>query len=192
MFYFPARHPLAFVYTIVYHIYTFLFRYGHTHDQYPQVPGEHAKPPQRGTKEKCAFPNHAPLYACCQGRTDQRRSGVGGIDRTDGQSAERLPNGQNIHGGGGTEIVGPLRLHYGLDALAEAARLPPHIANRIFKKMNWFASQSNPFSFAKPLQNFRMGSHRFRVGDYRVIVEYAKESKTLLVGCIRHRSKAYE
>jgi mRNA interferase RelE/StbE len=58
--------------------------------------------------------------------------------------------------------------------------------------MYWFASQRDPLHFAKPLINAKIGTHRFRVGNYRVIVELQKETSAILVIAIRHRSKAYE
>ena len=71
-------------------------------------------------------------------------------------------------------------------------KLPPAIARRIVRKMQWFAAQEDPLSFAKPLKNANFGSHRFRVGEYRVLVDIQHKSISILfVLAVRHRKDAY-
>jgi hypothetical protein len=58
--------------------------------------------------------------------------------------------------------------------------------------MHWLGAQDDPLHFAKPLHDSRIGSYRFRIGNYRVLVEWHPvRLHTLLVVAIRHRSKAY-
>jgi len=71
-------------------------------------------------------------------------------------------------------------------------KLPPTVARRIITKMQWFAAQTNPITFAKPLKDRRFGSHRFRIGAYRVLVDIEKrEISVLVVLAVKHRRDAY-
>jgi mRNA interferase RelE/StbE len=77
-------------------------------------------------------------------------------------------------------------------ALDDLARLPINIRRRIMNKMEWFADQDNPLSFAEPLKDKTLGSHRFRVGDYRVLVDVKQNCISILfVLTIRHRKDVY-
>ena len=77
-------------------------------------------------------------------------------------------------------------------AVKAISKLPPKIARRIVKKMQWFAEQDDPLSFAKPLSNQQLGSHRFRVGDYRILVEIDKGTISILVVLsVKHRKDVY-
>lgn len=73
------------------------------------------------------------------------------------------------------------------------AKLPSTIGKRVVKKMQWFAIQENPLLFAKKLTNSQFGTHRFRIGDYRVLVDFQNgEVKILFVLDVRHRKEAYQ
>lgn len=77
-------------------------------------------------------------------------------------------------------------------AIDHLARLPVNIHRRILDKMEWFTGQDDPLSFAKPLKDKTLGSHRFRVGDYRVLVQVERGVVSILfVLAIRHRKDAY-
>jgi mRNA interferase RelE/StbE len=58
--------------------------------------------------------------------------------------------------------------------------------------MQWFAAQENPLSFAKKLTDPLLGDYRFRVGDYRVLVDI-KDGKIriLVVLTVQHRKDVY-
>ncbi|MDD5751386.1 MAG: type II toxin-antitoxin system RelE/ParE family toxin [Candidatus Peribacteraceae bacterium] len=76
-----------------------------------------------------------------------------------------------------------------LDALGA---LPGHCATRIFDKMDWFMSQRDPLRFGKPLKGSHRGSYRFRIGDYRVIVQRRQGNPAVIeVLAILHRREAY-
>lgn len=78
-------------------------------------------------------------------------------------------------------------------ARRDLLRLQGETARRIVKKMRWFASQKNPLAFAKPLRDARFGSYRFRVGDYRILVDLAgKQVRVLTVLAVRHRKDVYK
>ncbi|MFH0769979.1 MAG: type II toxin-antitoxin system RelE/ParE family toxin [Candidatus Peregrinibacteria bacterium] len=78
-------------------------------------------------------------------------------------------------------------------ALRDLQSFPRNVQRRIVDKMEWFALQENPLAFAKPLTDFRLGTHRFRIGVYRVFVEVKRDRiSVLFVLAIRHRENAYK
>lgn len=78
-------------------------------------------------------------------------------------------------------------------ARSDLHRLSFNVAKRIFKKLVWWAEQSNPLSFAKRLTNSPLGTYRFRVGSYRIFCDVAEgEIRILLVLTIRKRDHAYD
>lgn len=86
-----------------------------------------------------------------------------------------------------------MNLQWASPALKELAHLPPAIKKRIVNKMEWFAEQKEPLAFAKPLKGKRFGSHRFRIGDYRVLVEvHGSTIQIILILAVRHRKEAYD
>ena len=68
-------------------------------------------------------------------------------------------------------------------------KLSKEIRRRMLKKIDFFASQSNPTLFARPLVNLPPATHRFRVGDYRIAFFMA--TKTIYIDRIRHRREVY-
>ena len=58
---------------------------------------------------------------------------------------------------------------------------------RIVDKIDFYASQPSPLSFAKHLAGY--DAYRFRIGNYRAIVEV--ENETLIVLLIVKREGAY-
>lgn len=80
-----------------------------------------------------------------------------------------------------------MRVEYREVAKEQLKTLPAHLQERIAKKILFYASQSDPLSFAKPLAGY--DAYRFRIGNYRVIVEV--ESETLFVLLIVKREGAY-
>lgn len=83
-------------------------------------------------------------------------------------------------------------LQWSQKALKEAKKLPKAIRDRIFAKMDWYAMQKDPLEFAETLTNFPAGSHRFRIGDYRVFCKIIGERiSIILVTTVRKRDHAY-
>lgn len=80
-----------------------------------------------------------------------------------------------------------MRVAYKQTALEQLEQLPRNLQQRITDKIDFFASQPNPLSFAKPLQGYDV--YRFRIGNYRAIVEV--EGETLTVLLIVKREGAY-
>jgi len=78
-------------------------------------------------------------------------------------------------------------------AKRELSALPKEVAKRIAKKLAWYASQQHPLSFAKHLMNSKLGSYRFRIGNYRIICDVEEGVvHVLLVLTIRKRDHAYD
>lgn len=76
--------------------------------------------------------------------------------------------------------------------MKELFKLEKDAKKRIVDKMEWFAMQDDPLSFAKTIKGKLYGSHRFRIGDYRVLVEVHNDIvHVLLVLAVRHRKDAY-
>jgi mRNA interferase RelE/StbE len=72
-------------------------------------------------------------------------------------------------------------------ALEQLEQLPRDLQKRITDKIDFFASQPKPLSFAKPLTGYN--AHRFRIGNYRAIAEVEGEVLTILL--IEKRDGAY-
>jgi mRNA interferase RelE/StbE len=66
--------------------------------------------------------------------------------------------------------------------------LPRHIQRRIRDKMIFYASQENPFLFAKKLID--RDGYRFRIGNYRAL--FIVENDTIKIVKIESRDKVYE
>jgi mRNA interferase RelE/StbE len=78
-------------------------------------------------------------------------------------------------------------------ASEDIANLPTDIARRITIKMRWYAQQADPLSFAKPLKGNYVGSYRFRVGDYRVVVNVRHGDPAIIeVLAVLHCREAYQ
>jgi mRNA interferase RelE/StbE len=74
-------------------------------------------------------------------------------------------------------------------AAKDIKKLPPNIQKRIIKKLDYFVASSQPLSFAGRLTDYRIGSYRFRIGDYRVIFDL--EDETLIILTLGHRKDIY-
>ncbi len=87
----------------------------------------------------------------------------------------------------------PSKLLYTQKALDDLACLDKQIASRILNKLDFFAAQDNPPLFAKKLVDYKMGSYRFRVGDYRIIFDVDRTGKIiiLVILTVKHRKEVY-
>ena len=66
---------------------------------------------------------------------------------------------------------------YSADAIDDLKSLEKQIAARIVKKIQFFSLQTDPLSFAKPLQGLGDRKYRFRVGDYRAVFRIDKNGE---------------
>ncbi len=82
---------------------------------------------------------------------------------------------------------------YSREAEKDIDKLDFGLRLRIIKKIDFYVQGKNPLIFAKRLVNNRIGSYRFRVGDYRVIfdIESTGVIKILLILRIKHRKDIY-
>jgi mRNA interferase RelE/StbE len=70
-------------------------------------------------------------------------------------------------------------------------RIDPAVRQRILKKLAWFARLDTPLSFATRLTDPKLGTHRFRIGDWRVIVDVDTDRHRIRVLEIGHRREIY-
>ncbi len=77
-----------------------------------------------------------------------------------------------------------------LSSFKDLKRLPPDVQKRIIKKLDYFAKTVSPLSFADRLVNHEIGEYRFRIGDYRVIFDHARD--TFVILAIGHRREIYK
>ncbi len=63
---------------------------------------------------------------------------------------------------------------------------------RIKEKIEYYASLPNPKAYAEAVVNFAYGSYRYRIGDYRIIVDFDEQGRMIIVGLIGHRKNIYK
>lgn len=68
-------------------------------------------------------------------------------------------------------------------------KLLPSVQRRVIEKLEFYARQENPLTFAEKLIDRKIGGYRFRVGDYRVIFDL--KEKEILILLIGHRREIY-
>jgi len=61
---------------------------------------------------------------------------------------------------------------------------------RIFEKLDFFFESDKPLDFAKHLHESKLGSYRFRVGDFRIIFDVKDGIADILV--IGNRKNIYK
>ena len=87
-----------------------------------------------------------------------------------------------------------MEVRYAAQAVTNLDALPQKIAQRIVKKIGWYADTKNPFVFAKRLTGEWGHLYRFRIGEYRAI--FAKEQdgslSLLLILSVKHRREVYD
>ena len=70
--------------------------------------------------------------------------------------------------------------------------LDPAVAQRVIRKLEWLAE--HPESLRFPLRHLPeglKGLHKYRVGDYRVLLWVDHEAKVLTLYGVRHRDDIY-
>ena len=73
-------------------------------------------------------------------------------------------------------------------ALKDWADLDKEIQNRIAMKLREYTKE--PFKFARKLINPKIGTYRFRMGDYRVIFDI--DEQNIVVLRVGHRKDIYK
>jgi mRNA interferase RelE/StbE len=64
------------------------------------------------------------------------------------------------------------------------------IRKRIVNKLDLWCKYEKPLKFAESLVNSELGSYRFRVGDYRIIIDV--EENMIIVLAVGHRREIYK
>ncbi len=87
-------------------------------------------------------------------------------------------------------------MHYDFEftdyAVRQFKKLPLSDQNRIKKKLQFLETCEDPIVFAKPLVNFGLATHRFRVGNLRVICRFEKKNIVILVLKVGYRQSVYK
>lgn len=86
------------------------------------------------------------------------------------------------------------KIKYNKWARFDLKRLDENTAERVIKKIKFYAEQENPLIFAKQLKGFTPNRYRFRIGDYRVIFmidDETLEIRILVILRIKHRKDIY-
>ena len=67
------------------------------------------------------------------------------------------------------------------------------IQKRIAKKFRFYISNNQPLKYAKKLTDARLGTYRFRIGDYRAIFDIDNKGniQILIILRIKHRKEVY-
>ncbi len=73
-------------------------------------------------------------------------------------------------------------------ALKDINKLENHIKQQIGIKLKSYCEA--PYNFARKLSNFKIGTYRFRIGDYRVIFDV--DIQNLVILRIGHRKEIYK
>jgi mRNA interferase RelE/StbE len=73
-------------------------------------------------------------------------------------------------------------------ALKDIDKLTQDVKKRIASKLREFSS--NPLDYSRKLTDPKIGTYRFRIGDYRVI--YDIEDENIIVLRIGHRKDIYK
>ena len=74
-------------------------------------------------------------------------------------------------------------------AYKQFRKLSPAIQKRIVEKLSFFSRQENPLDFAESLRDSTLGHYRFRVGDYRIVVD--REDNRIKILLVGHRRDIY-
>lgn len=77
-------------------------------------------------------------------------------------------------------------------AMKQIQKLDHQTKKRISEKLEYYASLPNPKDYAEVLVNFTQGSYRYRIGDYRIIVDFDEQGRMIIVGLIGHRKSIYK
>lgn len=81
------------------------------------------------------------------------------------------------------------KLLYKKPAVKSIQKLSPQIQKRLKLKLEFFANQQDPLTFAKQLTKPADAQYRFRVGNYRVLFDI--EAENIVVLLVQHRKDVY-
>lgn len=70
------------------------------------------------------------------------------------------------------------------------SKLNPKIRSILLKKLEFYLSQKNPLDFAEKIHDNKAGEYRFRIGDYRAVLDLVKG--VIIINIIDRRDKIYK
>lgn len=70
------------------------------------------------------------------------------------------------------------------------SKLPKDVQIRIIQKLEFFLSSQDPLIYAEILTNPRIGTYRFRIGDYRVVFDL-EDDEIITIVDVDHRKNIY-
>ena len=82
------------------------------------------------------------------------------------------------------------RIKFESSADKRFSKLPKDIQIRIIQKLDFFLVQQDPLIYAEILTNPRIGTYRFRIGDYRVVFDL-EDDETIMIVDVDHRKNIY-
>lgn len=87
-----------------------------------------------------------------------------------------------------------MRIEYTNKAIKELTKLSHLDAQKIVKKINFYATQRNPLKHSKKLKPPFNDLFRFRIGEYRVIFNIDKSGNItiLVILGVKHRKDIYK
>lgn len=74
-------------------------------------------------------------------------------------------------------------------SLRQLEKLPKTVQKRIIKKLDFYCASPSPLKFAEHLVDKRLGSYRFRIGEYRLVFDV--ENKEIIILLVGHRREIY-
>lgn len=83
------------------------------------------------------------------------------------------------------------RIEIDKDAQRSMKKLDRQIAKRIVAKLREISRLEDPKSTGKGLTENESGLWRYRVGDYRIVVDIEDDVLVILVVDVNHRSRVY-
>ncbi len=85
----------------------------------------------------------------------------------------------------------PYELEFRPEAIEDLRRLEKVIAQRILKKLKWFAENFEHIT-PEPLRWEMKGLFKLRIGDYRIIYSIVTDEQKLIIYLIGHRKEIYK
>jgi len=85
------------------------------------------------------------------------------------------------------------KLFYTGKAKKDLFSLGQDLTGQILDKIDFYIEKDEPLRYSKKLKNSKLGTYRFRIGDYRAIFDVdAKGNITILIILrIKHRKEVY-
>lgn len=83
------------------------------------------------------------------------------------------------------------RIEFTRNADKAMRKLDKGVAARVFDELDEIAKLEDPRSMGKGLTENKSGLWRYRVGDYRIVVDIEDDVLVILVVDVDHRSRVY-